>query len=105
MIICVLVSMSCAQEADVKSAPCDISTTDDNNLTLNCSRRSLNYIPEWPAQIDDIIKGESYYALYRKGVITSMQVPAYIMRDTPNKQLKFFRKLPRCVIANNALYL
>ncbi|KAL0892897.1 hypothetical protein ABMA27_014580 [Loxostege sticticalis] len=56
VIICVLVSMSCAQEADVKSAPCDISTTDDNNLTLNCSRRSLNYIPEWPAQIDDIIK-------------------------------------------------
>lgn len=45
--------------ADAPSAPCDISVEDTSNLTLNCSRRDIVKIPNWPEQINNISKGNA----------------------------------------------
>ncbi|XP_028161735.1 chondroadherin [Ostrinia nubilalis] len=79
VIICVLVSLSCAQKAEVESAPCDISRNDDNNLTLNCSRRSLSHIPEWPVQITKIDKVSDAHVLitfFNNTISNVTQLPA-----------------------------
>lgn len=60
MILCVLVSSSRAQEADAKKVPCDITTQDSTDLTLNCSRRNIDEIPaNWPERINNIDKGNA----------------------------------------------
>lgn len=51
MIICVLLSVNRAQSED-KNRPCDIYIQDVNNLTLNCSRRDIDRIPNWPEEIN-----------------------------------------------------
>lgn len=60
MILCVLVSSSHAQEADAVNvtATCDFSIQASADLTLNCSRRNINEVPEtWPEQVNSIDKG------------------------------------------------
>lgn len=55
MIVCVLVSPSRGL-VDAESKPCDISIQDTNNLTLNCSRRNIEKISDWPEKINSIDK-------------------------------------------------
>lgn len=58
MILCVLVSSSRALEADAENVPCDITIQDSSNLTLNCSRRNIDEIPEkWPETLNSVDKG------------------------------------------------
>lgn len=49
-----------AQEAADSGAPCDISVQ-ESNLTLNCSRRDIDRVPNWPDQINDFQKGNADY--------------------------------------------
>ncbi|KAG6445885.1 chondroadherin isoform X2 [Manduca sexta] len=51
--LCVLVTAGHAAD-EGHTAPCDISVQDTSNLTLNCSRRNIQSIPEWPQQINNI---------------------------------------------------
>lgn len=60
MLLCVLVSWNLAQESKVESAPCDISIQDVNSVTLNCSRRNIDEIPDnWPERINSVDKGNA----------------------------------------------
>lgn len=52
--ICVLVSASHAL-GEVINGPCDVFFQDVNNLTLNCSRRNVDRIPnEWPVALKNV---------------------------------------------------
>lgn len=68
MIVCVLVSPSRVL-AVTESEPCDISIQDTNNLTLNCSRRNIENISDWPEQINDIDKGNDRVKLVNPSLL------------------------------------
>ncbi|CAH2268987.1 chondroadherin-like [Pararge aegeria] len=53
VILCVLVSASHAL-GEVINGPCDIFFQDVNNLTLNCSRRNIDRIPNWPEAMKNV---------------------------------------------------
>ncbi|XP_072932110.1 uncharacterized protein [Epargyreus clarus] len=53
VLLCVLISTSHAQ-SHAKTGPCDVTIDDVNNLTLNCSRRDIDKIPNWPEQVNNI---------------------------------------------------
>lgn len=61
VILCVLVSSIGAQAADDddRGAPCDIFIQEPNDLTLNCSRRNIDRVPEWPDQVNNFKKGKT----------------------------------------------
>ncbi|XP_075973353.1 tsukushi-like isoform X2 [Anticarsia gemmatalis] len=82
MILCVLVSSSRAQEPDAESAPCDITIHDPNNLTLNCSRRNIDEIPDkWPEQINNLDKdGDVLITFFNNTISNVSQLPAVLGR-------------------------
>lgn len=111
--MCVLVSWSGAQEID-DSAPCDIFIQDSNNLTLNCSRRNIDIIPEWPKQLNDFEKGKDYreqvylspyYQRYDAKQITALQskfyVRAHIFIFCTNKLFFNLRRIKLLCVCNN----
>ncbi|XP_052740263.1 phospholipase A2 inhibitor beta-like [Bicyclus anynana] len=53
VILCALVSASHAV-GEVINVPCDIFFQDVNNLTLNCSRRNVDRIPNWPEAMKNV---------------------------------------------------
>ncbi|XP_021183315.1 phospholipase A2 inhibitor beta [Helicoverpa armigera] len=76
MILCVLVSSSRAQEADAENVPCDITIQD--SLTLNCSRRNIDEIPEkWPEKINSVDKdGHVLITFFNNTISNVSQLPA-----------------------------
>lgn len=58
--------------ADAPSAPCDISVEDTSNLTLNCSRRDIVKIPNWPEQINNISKDGHVLVTFFNNSITNI---------------------------------
>ncbi|XP_026725125.1 protein artichoke-like isoform X2 [Trichoplusia ni] len=80
MILCVLVSSSHAQEADAvnATATCDFSIQDSADLTLNCSRRNINEVPEtWPEQVNSIDKdGHVLITFFNNTISNLSQLPS-----------------------------
>ncbi|KAJ0177103.1 hypothetical protein K1T71_007112 [Dendrolimus kikuchii] len=72
ILLCVLVSSVQARRGDTKSAPCDVFVQDTNNLTLNCSRRNIGKIPEWPEQIENIDKDGHVLITFFNNSITNV---------------------------------
>lgn len=78
MILCVLVTTCSSQGLNEKSVPCDITVQDPNSLTLNCSRRNIDEIPDkWPEQINSIDKdGHVLITFFNNTISTVSQLPS-----------------------------
>ncbi|KAL4709901.1 hypothetical protein ACJJTC_003864 [Scirpophaga incertulas] len=74
VIIFVFIASSFGQGTTPRT--CDIAKHDDNNLTLNCSRRNLHLIPQWPVEINQIKKdGHFLITFYNNSITTVSQLP------------------------------
>ncbi|CAH0667547.1 unnamed protein product [Chilo suppressalis] len=77
VLVCVLVATSSyAQNLDV-AKKCEISKHDDNNLTLNCSRRNFYSIPQWPLEISQVTKdGHMLITFFNNSITKVTELPA-----------------------------
>lgn len=76
IIFSVLVSSIHTRGNNAKSAPCDVVIEDENNFSLNCSRRNVAKIPEWPEQINNIDKdGHVLITFFNNSIANVTQLP------------------------------
>ncbi|CAG5031854.1 unnamed protein product [Parnassius apollo] len=77
VLLCALVATSGA-DSEVKNTLCDVFLQDVNYLTLNCSRRNIETVPnKWPEQIDNIANegGHVLITFFNNSISTVTQLP------------------------------
>ncbi|XP_041978653.1 chondroadherin-like [Aricia agestis] len=52
--------------------PCDVSVPDVNNLTLNCSRRDITEIPDWPERLTTAVDKDHVLVTFFNNSITNV---------------------------------
>ncbi|CAH2037730.1 unnamed protein product, partial [Iphiclides podalirius] len=77
VLLCVLAAAGGA-DSETKKAPCEVTVQDVNNLTLNCSRRGIESVPQdWPEKIDAVPDKDGHVLLtfFNNSITNVTQLP------------------------------